>query len=182
MLRRTLLVATLAIVPGGPAARGGDPDDVRKLNDRIELLEAKLELAEKEIALLRREIDGLKPKGEVAKRALSELLSDGTLLSGDYKFANAKVPPGEVTVTIKSRDGQKFKGTHAAVTKNIRTTAEIEGEIDGNRIAYKRIGTGPKFGVTGTMNGETVECEFTDEAGDVASMRLKVAKQPERRR
>ncbi len=165
---------------GGAQARGQDSEEIKRLKSRIELLEMKLRLAEADNETLRKEIAALKSKaggaGKEKPRTLSELLSDGAVLPGDFRFLNAKISAGEVTVTIKSRNGKQFRGMHYAKNKEGELNVEIEGEINANRFGYKAINTAHKFTVTGILKGESLECIFVNSAGEKASMTLKTSR------
>jgi hypothetical protein len=176
MLRHLLMTTSLILVLGGSQVRGQDADELKKLKERADALEAKLKQAEKENDALRKDNEILKAKvGE--KRTLYDRIPAGTVLAGDYKFTSTtKLPNGELVLTIKERDGKKFKGTHVATSKDGTLTADIEGVINGDTLTYSRVNSVELFTVEATLKGETLECKFTDANRLKADMKLKVPK------
>ena len=139
-----------------------------------ELAEAKA--IQEEMEEFKRQGEDLKPKS-ARKKTLSDMLVAGTVLTGDYKWINGKLPNGSLRVTIAERDGKTFKGTHVASDKNVRNAAsDIAGEIVGNVITYRRINSVEVFSVRIERKGDRLDGKFSDMTGLVILMTLRVPK------
>jgi hypothetical protein len=144
-----------------------------KAGKRAEARAAQMNLDE-----LKSGVRNVAPKA-TEKKTLSDLLVEGTILTGDYKWTNANFPPGTIVITVSERDGKNFKGTHVAKDKNNPNAAsDIAGELVGNVITYKRINSEAKFGfsVKGELKGNRLECKFIGENGLKIDMTLAVPK------
>src|SRR5262245_39966832 len=101
MARGVVLAVVLLVAFVAPGASGQDTEEVKRLKDRVAILEAKVKRAEAENAQLKQEVAQLKAaaKDGFAKGAVF----DGRRQSG-----------GKVTHTLKlevtSRQGASFKG------------------------------------------------------------------------
>lgn len=144
-----------------------EADEVTRLKERIELLETKLKLAEKENELLRKENEQLKENvargKQVAKSSLSDLLPEGTVISGDYRSPLVKNVAGKATVSITNRDGKKVKGT--GTTKwGAEEPAEhsFEGEIKGSQLTLRSIGGSLRINMTVILKGDSLEGTWSD--------------------
>lgn len=178
MPRHTVLPALVALILVAPGVRGTDSDDVKRMRERIDLLETRLKLAEAEMEAMKKEIEILKGRnglgGRERARTLSDILQDGATIAGDFRFTNVKVAPGEISLTVKDREGKKFRGTYRAKSHQSEFVSDVEGEITGDQITFKGVKSVHKFTVTGAVKGESLPCTFVDDDGGRAEMTFKL--------
>lgn len=180
MIRLALLAVSLVVLPGASGVRGQDTEEVKKLKERIELLEAKLKQAEIEIAQLRAKTPGGE-KEAPKKASLSDLLTVGKILSGNYRSAkgNGLEGGGEVVITIGERDGKKVKasGVLKPSSKDAQNiTIDYEGEIEGVRLTLRSVGKANKSSATLSLKGESLEGAWSNMTGDKGTMAFKLSK------
>lgn len=182
---RLALTATLAMMltMAGPTARAQDADEVAKLRTENELLKKENELLKKEIELLKKEA-AAKPDGTRKARprppSLSDLLPAGTVLQGTFRAAEGG-GHGEITITITSRDGNKFKADSALRQmrdfKELgRSEGPIEGTISGPRLTWTNIGSANKANATVILKGEALEGTYRTQAGIFGTVGLRIMK------
>lgn len=115
MYRFTILLTSLLMVAGTTSVRGQDIDEVKRLKERIELLETKLKLSEKENELFKKEVELLKAdagKKQVAKPAAeNDTFAEGAILSGKRTMTRGDDSWQQTMVLIVTkRDGTSFEG------------------------------------------------------------------------
>lgn len=185
MVRYFVAAAVTFLFTSAPCARAEDSDEVKRLKERMELLETKLKLAEKENQLLRKEIELLKsgqpaPGKSTSKKSLSDRLPDGTVISGVYRqFGIAG--KGEIAVTITGRDGNKVKGTTSLKFTDpdgkVRASeGNVEGEINGVLLTLKSVGGSSKVNMTLTLKGDALEGTWSSSAGGKGTVGFKLAR------
>jgi hypothetical protein len=114
MFRFTMLAVTLLVFAGAPNARGQETDEVKRLKERIELLEAKLKLAERENQDLKAENKQLKAGG--AKKPADEpavaddAFASGTVFEGRRQYTSLAASVQAVRLEITERKGTSFQG------------------------------------------------------------------------
>ncbi|MEI7921867.1 MAG: hypothetical protein WCJ40_08165 [Planctomycetota bacterium] len=167
LTRRFVIVLALLGGAGAFEVHGQQTTDVKKLQDRIDLLERQLKVSEKENEVLKREIEQLKTsqsKSDSAepvvksKSSLSDRLADGMTLTGTYFDPNQD--KGEARMIITERDGKKIKGKYAATsskTGEVYPGFSFEGEIVGNRMIAKSVGSANKRTMTMFLKGNSFE-------------------------
>jgi hypothetical protein len=178
MVRFTVLAMALLVVAGVPGARAQDADEVKRLKARIELLEAKLEAATLKIEKLEeanRQLKAGGAKGQPAakaggQRTLSDILTEGTTIRGDYRFSTGNRGSGEWSLTIKERMGKKFKGLYTVrqlqPEKGEGAEADAEGEIDGDRITFRPVNTAKMMATaTGRLKNDAIELNWSGRGG-----------------
>jgi hypothetical protein len=185
MMRCSVAAAVTFLFIATPCVRAEDSDEVKRLKERIEILETKLELAEKENGLLRKEIELLKgnepsPGKTSTKKSLSERLPEGTVITGVYIQVGVK-GTGEITLTVTGRDGNKIKGTtHLKFTdsvgKVIEKDGDVEGEINGTLLNLKSVGRAVKTNLTVSLKGDALEGRWSSSAGGKGAVGFKLAR------
>ena len=180
MFRHGIASLVLVIFVAGSSVRALDTDEVKRLKERLELLEAKLKLAEKENELLKKEVELLKatPGKDITKKSLSDLLVVDKILTGSYGDQKG-TRIGEITVTITERDRRKFKATVVLKQKDVTSTHDAEGEIDGVKFSWKTVGGTPVITADLSIKGEkgdTLDGHWKNSAGGNGTLGLKFAK------
>lgn len=161
MFRFSVASAVFVILVSGTHVRAQDADEVKRLKERIELLEARLKLAEKENARLRMEIEEFKA-GELedregAKIRLSDLLPEGKVIAGDFRSI-VRDEGGKVTISISERDGRKVKATGVTQIKDKDPIDHLfEGEVKGSQLTLRSVGGPSKINITVILKGEGLE-------------------------
>lgn len=93
--------------------------------------------------------------------SLSDLLTAGTTLRGEYAFLTGAKRIGTLELTIKARDGKRFRGTHDARTAGKSAfVQEVVGIIDGDRLMYQSDNSAVRFQVQGVVSGSQINAEF----------------------
>ncbi|MDB5310338.1 MAG: hypothetical protein JWO38_4540 [Gemmataceae bacterium] len=180
------LVLALVLVGSGSSVRGQDAGDVKKIKE----LEARLKLAEKENELLKKEIELLKKDNEQlkatktgekesGKKSLSDLLTDGKILAGGYRFTTSDAA-GEMTLTITERNKNTFKANVALIPRAKEgkppVDYSVEGEITGTQISFKSVGTAVKVTFSLSQKSNAVEGNFSTSNGGKGTVGLKIPK------
>ena len=177
-------IMVLALLLSAPNVRGDDSDEVKRLKERIELLETKLKLAERDIEDLKKENASLRsnqPASEKpsSKKTLSERLPEGTVASGAYNQFGLK-GRGETTLTVTGREGNKLTGTmHLKFTdaagKVTEKEGNVEGEINGILLTLKTAGEAGKVSLTVSLRGNVLEGKWSSSAGGKGNVGFKLA-------
>lgn len=168
MARLTILAMAMLILTGASTSHGQDTDEVKRLKEKIELLEAKLEAANLKVEGLQRENEELKnqaaqPKAglKVARNQslLSDRLQSGTVLNGTYYF-QVGGERGTTTLTITERDGNKVKGTYKP--KKLESAEAypgftFEGVIKGNALEAYSVGSANRKKMALTLRGNALD-------------------------
>jgi hypothetical protein len=186
-LSSLLFIALIILIPGSNV-RGQDSDDAKKQKERIEFLEARLKLAEKEIELLKKENELLKAqkpyveKEGAKKLSLSDMLSEGKVLSGTYRYTNADAG-GEMTLTIIKRDKTKIEATVLLVPRAGKdgkpppVEYSVEGEITGIQLSLKSSGTAGTVNFTmSNKKTDALEGSWFSSSGSKGTVGLKIPK------
>jgi hypothetical protein len=187
MIRPSLLLGMwLLAVPAH--VLGQEPDEAARLRQQIELLKKEVDLLKRENALLKKENDDLRkatavPKASTRKaelaKALSDVLTEGTVLPGTYIASSRR--SGICTLTIKERNGNKFKGVLFHQLKDDQGkgeehAGEVEGTITANGVSFRRIGSPVQALFTGQRKGEYLEIDGAGGLGGSAKVSVKLPK------
>ena len=166
MIRYLTLSAALVFASLANAARGQDVDEVKRLNDRIALLEQQLDLAKQENELLRREIEQLKggdPKPEPAKTkqraSLADRIPAGTVLTGTYAYLAPNGERGTATLTITEQDGKNVRGTYrpTSSTGEVYPGFDFVGTLTKSTLTVMSVGSAVRKKLILTLNGNGLE-------------------------
>jgi hypothetical protein len=173
----------MAILTAGFNVRGQDSDEVKRLKERNELLETKLKLAELQIENLKKDIEDLKAhkpstEKEGTKKSLSDLLTEGKVLSGTVQSTKGNRVGGEMTLTITSRDKRKIKGDVHVVLKGEPMPFDytVEGEILGTQLTLTSTGIALKATFTLTHKSDSLEGKYSVSDGNKGTVGLKIPK------
>jgi hypothetical protein len=189
------LMAAFAITILGTTALADDSAEVKNLkekldeaNNQVQVMSAKLKnlMQAKDnveadmnsrIKKLMEDNERLRlkvdPNAGVAR--ISDLLKANTSLSGDYQ----ETPQCECTLSINEIDGKRFKGSHMLrVRGSDKATlqCDVEGAFGEQKLSYRSVNSNVQFKVTGTLKGNTIEIEYTDEKGTKGKGVLKLAR------
>lgn len=185
MVSYRLATVTLVLLVTAPIVRAQDPDEVKRLKERIELLEAKLKLAERDKEDLRKEVERLKssrpaPTKTATKETLSDRLPEGSVISGAYNQFGVK-GSGEVTLTVTGRDGNKVRGTMFLKFKDpagkvTEKEGNVEGEINGILLTLKTAGEAGKVSLTVSLKGNVLEGKWPGSGGGRGTLGFKLPK------
>lgn len=144
----TVLVAGLLAA----AARADDSTEVKRLKERIELLEAKLKVAEAEVERLK----AAKGEGASASQTLSARLKVDAVLSGDWKYERGG--NGTVTLLVTHRDGDKVKATWKSKIKGKAIPDELmEGSVNGTLLTLKKVGSTTQLNMSASLDGDVLK-------------------------
>jgi hypothetical protein len=185
MMQCSVGAAAALLFIATPCLQAEDTDEVKRLKERIEILQTKLELAEKQNELLQKEIEMLKsgqptPAKTASKKSLSDRLPDGTVISGVYRqFGIAG--KGEIAVTITGREGNKVVGTTSLkftnpAGKETLTEGNVEGAINGVLLTLKTVGGSRKVNMTLTLKGDALEGTWSSSTGAMGAVGFKLAR------
>jgi hypothetical protein len=106
---------------------------------------------------------------------LEDLLQPGTVWKGKFSFVDGKLD-GELTITIKTRDGNKFIGVHDANSVRGRYTPEIKGIVKVNYLEYSPTVETKPFKVTGSLYQGVLEMRFLSWDNKLANVKPKLQK------
>ena len=139
MVRFPMLAVALLILAGASSARSQETDEVKRLKEKVELLQAKLEAATLRIEKLQAENDQLKAGG-TAKPAADDGFGVGTKLAGPYTktwVENGKRMSVGVAweFEVTKRSGKEF--TAAIYEDDRKAGVEVEGTIDGGQVKFR---------------------------------------------
>ena len=187
MIRFTMLAVALLTLVGASSARGQDTDEVTRLKEKIELLQAKLETAALKIEKLEKELalttkGGEKPVAAAKATPLSDILVAGAVLSNksEHTAGPFRGATGKGTLTITSREGNSFKGTTTWVSDQDKSSGsgEIAGTISGNSATWKAVDNPVQNEVKGTLraDGSYIDAIGKNAKGTVIKVTLKVEK------
>ena len=107
-----------------------------------------------------------------------------TCWSGPIEWLPNLTRGGEVTVSIRARDGEAFQGSYVAIDNNQRYEWLIEGTVRGDAIAWRftqiveeahPTGVVENARVAGTLRGETMDVLYRD-ADSAAQLHLRLQK------
>jgi hypothetical protein len=139
MARFMLLLPAIFALTGASNARGEDTEEVKRLKEKVELLQAKLEAANLKIEKLQKENDQLRAGGAkgAATRPAGDVFAVGTKLVGTVQrswAANGKqvVMGDDVEMEVTKRSGAEFTAEYWADSRKVG--AEVEGTIDSNGV------------------------------------------------
>lgn len=146
------VLAAWALTTAG--ARAEDASEVKRLKEKIELLEAKLKVAEAEIERLK----SAKPeKPPAGKTSLSDRLKRDVVLTGDWKYEKGGTY-GTVTLQITHRDGDKVKAIWVSKIKGKSLGDEpMEGDINGTLLTLKRVGSAIQLNMSASLEGDVLK-------------------------
>lgn len=169
MERFTLLAMALMLMIGASDARGQDADEVKRLKAQVELLQAKLEAANLKIEKLEKENQQLKlggkaPVPEGRKSSLSERLTQGTVLGGDFATTNMGKDNfrGKATLTVSDRKDNNIKGKFLGTADGKPDFEfEVTGTINGNGVSIKSVGAPNPFTLIGQLRDEYLTLQFS---------------------
>ncbi|MDB5309927.1 MAG: hypothetical protein JWO38_4129 [Gemmataceae bacterium] len=147
----SLAFAVLAVLVADSSVRGQDSDEVKRLKERIELLETKLKLAEAQNTLLQDKYERLKKESEQAptkqpgsakNQSLTQLLPQGKVITGTWLNTSDK-NSGDITISITERDKEQVKARVVLTFKNKTPNQEYDvvGEVVGVKLTLKTIGS-----------------------------------------
>ncbi len=186
MIRFTMLAVALLTLVGASSARGQDTDEVTRLKEKIELLQAKLETAALKIEKLEKELALTTKGGEKSAAAkatpLSDILVAGAELSSksEHTAGPFRGGTGKGTLTITSREGNSFKGTTTWVNDQDKSSGsgEIAGTISGNSATWKAVDNPVQNEVKGTLraDGSYIDAIAKNAKGTIIKVTLKVEK------
>jgi hypothetical protein len=134
-------------------------------------------------ALLLPIVLGLLGRWRTAERT-TDAVRPQTRWSGPIEWLPNLTLGGEVTVTIRARDGEAFQGSYQAIDNNERYEWLIEGTVRGDAIAWRftqiveeahPTGVVENARVAGTLRGETMDVLYRD-ADSAAQLRLRLQK------
>jgi len=170
MLRKTWVAVALLVVIGPSGACGQDSDEVKRLRGQIEQLEAKLKSTSSEAQDLKKENERLKASVATgrASRQLADILTEGTAIGGDYRFAGPDMARGEWLLMIKERKGDRFKGVYlakGAQKKGGWGDAVAEGTLVGNNITFSVENAQISATAKGAMNKDVINLDWEGRSG-----------------
>jgi hypothetical protein len=173
-----VLGVSLCVLLAASHATAQDADEVAKLKREIELLKRENEVLKKENEQLK--AGGAKAQPSAKPKTLADLLPEGTIIVGDYRFRAGNKATGDWWLTIKELEGKKFKGTYTAKETSPNKFEipqfDVEGEIDGNRLKFTFVNTAKiQASVSGTLKKGTIELVW-NERGSIADMKAKAPK------
>ena len=178
MVRFTMLAVAILVLTGATNARGQDTDEVKRLKEKVELLQSKLETATLKIEKLQAENEQLKAGGakDLAKKpSLSDLLPEGKTITGTMISAQTG-KEGTVTFVITDRDGKKYKATTTTVYMGVTTNGKTEGEISGSQMTCKSVGLANNLSATLVLKGEELSGIVTQANGAKSKVAFSVGK------
>lgn len=148
------------------------PEDVVRLKERIELLEAKLKAVELERDALQSRVDKLEAKKESHKdqpdKDMADLFEIGATWQGSRFYTQAgadPLAPQEWKLVITERDGKKFKGDiHFRSIDNLNQTLAVSGLApisESGKVTFKTEQKGVfQQNFSGVLKGGQISLEF----------------------
>ena len=181
MERFAQVAVALIVLIGSSDSYGQEADEVKQLKARIELLEAKLEAANLKIEKLEQENQQLKAGGKTPlpssrKPRLSERLTPGTVLMGDFVTTNMGKDNvrGKATLTVSERKENTFKGkVLATVDGKPDLEHEITGTITSTGLTSKSVSAPNPFTLNGQLRDDYLTLHFGGQFTK-ATIKLKV--------
>lgn len=187
LLCSVVTILAFAISQRATAQDGGNVEELQK---QVEILKKENELLKKEVELLKKELEAKdeehNEKPEVVKKgrsrgpSLSDLLTEGKVLSGTYRESMG-VGRGDITFSISERNGNKIKGTASmrhidnATNRETTSTAEAEGVINGSRFSWVTVGSANRHQATTTLvRGVALEGTYKTVGGQVGTVAFKL--------
>jgi hypothetical protein len=177
-------LSVLLLLVSVSQASAQDSDEVKKLKEKIDLLEKKLQLAGRENELLRKELDQARgSKGGTLvtqdKKALSARLEVGAILTGTEVFNNGI--GGSLTLTVTERDGNKIKASYRFVKKGaqgkvLQADRDLEGEVELNRVTFKSVGKAHTINLSLSLNGDSLNGSVKHSNGNSGKVGVKFGK------
>lgn len=134
MARFMLVPVVLFLLASGPAVRGQDTNETKRLKERVELLETKLKLAEKENELLKKELEAFK-KGKADDGFGVGTKLVGTLTRSALVNGKPWVEGSDVEFEVTKRSGKEF--TAQVWGHNRKDGFEVEGTIDNTFVKFR---------------------------------------------
>ncbi len=176
MVRFTMLAVALLVLTGASNARGQDTDEVKRLKEKVELLETKLKLAERDIQDLKKENDQLKASGAkdgAAKKEGLPTLAVGSRWEGklkwsdnsslNTKFVVAKREGNDLTLTQENEDGATFEWVCTVKGERVEVT-----RVERKNVVVDKIPAGAAMGgfkPTVTVTSKRMVIPFTWDMG-----------------